>query len=50
LGRILRAGINQNPAAIALMRAGADNLKTNTPGFPENGHWKVSWEGQKAFP
>ncbi|MCM5529824.1 hypothetical protein [Parasegetibacter sp. NRK P23] len=31
-------------AAIAMMTAGFDNNKTDRPGFPQNGKWKVKWE------
>jgi len=37
-------------AAVALMCAGADDQKTENPGFPKNGKWKVKWEGLKPQP
>lgn len=37
-------------AAIALMCAGSDDLKTANPGFPKDGKWKVKWEGLKPQP
>lgn len=36
--------------AIAIMCAGWDGCKTDNPGFPKDGTWKVRWEGlQKMF-
>lgn len=35
--------------AIALMCAGYDGCKTNNPGIPSNGKWKVQWEGLKKM-
>jgi hypothetical protein len=37
-------------SAIALMCAGYDGNKTANPGFPDNGKWKVRWEGLKPMP
>ena len=37
-------------AAIALMCAGADGNISVNPGFPDDGRWKVKWEGFKAAP
>ena len=37
-------------AAIAMMCAGYDGAKTNNPGIPNNGKWKVRWEGLKPMP
>ena len=38
-------------AAIAMMVAGWDGApKINAPGFPQNGSWKIRWEGLKKFP
>ena len=37
-------------AAIALMCAGSDDIKTENPGFPKNGKWNVKWEGLKKQP
>jgi hypothetical protein len=37
-------------SAIALMCAGYDGNKTPNPGFPDNGKWKVRWEGLKPMP
>jgi hypothetical protein len=36
-------------AAVALMCAGYDGCKTKNPGFPDNGKWKVKWEGLKRM-
>lgn len=35
--------------AVALMCAGYDGCKTQTPGFPKDGTWKVKWEGMQKF-
>jgi hypothetical protein len=32
-------------SAVAMMCAGYDNNKTDNPGFPKDGTWKVKWEG-----
>jgi hypothetical protein len=32
-------------SAVAMMCAGYDNNKTDNPGFPKDGSWKVRWEG-----
>jgi hypothetical protein len=37
-------------AAIAMMCAGYDGCKTENPGIPKNGQWKVKWEGLKRMP
>ncbi|HEY8689142.1 MAG TPA: hypothetical protein VIM07_07900, partial [Chitinophagaceae bacterium] len=37
-------------SAIALMCAGYDGCKTINPGIPQNGKWKVRWEGLKKMP
>jgi hypothetical protein len=37
-------------AAIAMMCAGYDGCKTDNPGIPKNGMWKVRWEGLKQIP
>lgn len=36
--------------AIAMMVAGYDNVKTTLPGIPDNGRWKVKWEGLRKMP
>ncbi len=37
--------------AVAMMAAGWDNApKRANPGFPDNGKWKVKWEGLKLMP
>jgi hypothetical protein len=36
--------------AVAMMCAGWDGIKEETPGFPKNGKWKVKWEGLKPMP
>jgi len=38
-------------SAVALMAAGWDGAqKVNAPGFPQNGAWKVKWEGLQPMP
>jgi hypothetical protein len=38
-------------SAVAMMAAGWDGApKRNSPGFPDNGKWKVRWEGLKPMP
>jgi hypothetical protein len=37
-------------ATVAMMCAGWDGSKGDTPGFPKNGKWKVKWEGLKKMP
>jgi hypothetical protein len=37
-------------AAIALMCAGYDGCGRSNPGFPDNGKWKVRWEGLQPMP
>jgi protein-glucosylgalactosylhydroxylysine glucosidase len=37
-------------AAVAMMCAGYDGCKTDTPGIPKNGRWKVKWEGLNKMP
>jgi hypothetical protein len=37
-------------AAIAMMVAGYDGSKTPMPGIPNNGKWKIKWEGLKKMP
>ncbi len=36
--------------AVAMMCAGWDGCETENPGFPEDGKWKVKWEGLKKMP
>jgi hypothetical protein len=36
-------------AAVAMMCAGYDGSKTINPGIPQNGKWKVKWEGLKKM-
>ncbi|HLO59576.1 MAG TPA: hypothetical protein VK179_12595 [Bacteroidales bacterium] len=36
--------------AIAIMCAGFDNSRTDLPGFPKNGTWKVRYEGINKLP
>lgn len=36
--------------AVAMMCAGWDGCKTDNPGFPKDGTWKVRWEGLKKMP
>ncbi len=36
--------------AVAMMCAGWDGNKTVNPGFPNDGNWKVKWEGLKPMP
>ncbi|OQP53353.1 hypothetical protein A4H97_23160 [Niastella yeongjuensis] len=36
-------------SAVAMMCAGYDNNKTNNPGFPQDGTWKVKWEGLRQM-
>ncbi len=37
-------------AAVAMMCAGYDGAKIKNPGIPNNGKWKVRWEGLKPMP
>ena len=37
-------------AAVAMMCAGYDGAKIKNPGIPNNGKWKVRWEGLKLMP
>lgn len=37
-------------AAVAMMCAGYDGSVTDTPGFPKDGSWKVTWEGLQPLP
>lgn len=37
-------------ASIAMMCAGYDGCKTENPGIPKNGKWKVRWEGLMRMP
>jgi len=37
-------------AAVAMMCAGYDGCKTENPGFPKDGKWKVRWEGLEKMP
>jgi len=38
-------------SAVALMAAGWDGApKVNAPGFPQDGSWKVKWEGLEKLP
>jgi hypothetical protein len=37
-------------AAIALMCAGYDGCDRKTPGFPQDGKWRVRWEGLDRMP
>jgi hypothetical protein len=36
--------------AIAMVCTGNDGDKKINPGFPQNGTWKVKWEGLKRMP
>jgi len=36
--------------AVAMMCAGWDGCKINTPGFPKDGKWDVKWEGLAKMP
>lgn len=36
--------------AVAMMCAGWDGSKGKNPGFPDNGQWKLRWEGLHAMP
>jgi hypothetical protein len=36
-------------SAVAMMCAGYDANKTDNPGFPKDGTWKVKWEGLKPM-
>lgn len=36
-------------AAVAIMCAGYEGNKTNNPGIPKDGKWKVKWEGLKKM-
>jgi hypothetical protein len=36
-------------SAVAMMCAGYDNSKTDNPGFPKDGSWKVKWEGLRPM-
>lgn len=36
--------------AVAMMCAGWDSEKSETPGFPKNGKWNVKWEGLNPMP
>ncbi len=37
-------------AAVAMMCAGFDGCKTDNPGIPKNGKWKVRWEKLRRMP
>jgi len=37
-------------AAVAMMCAGYDGCKTELPGFPKDGSWKVKWENLSKMP
>jgi hypothetical protein len=37
-------------AAVAMMAAGWDGNTKPNPGFPDDGTWKVRWEGFKRMP
>ncbi len=37
-------------AAVAMMCAGFDGCKTDLPGFPHDGSWKVRWENLAVMP
>ena len=37
-------------AAVAMMAAGWDGNRSNAPGFPKDGKWKVRWEGFALAP
>jgi protein-glucosylgalactosylhydroxylysine glucosidase len=37
-------------AAVAMMARGWDGCGRSTPGFPDNGKWKVRWEGLEPMP
>ena len=36
--------------AVAMMCTGTDADKKINPGFPQDGTWKVKWEGLKKMP
>ncbi|RAV28177.1 glycoside hydrolase family 65 protein [Sinomicrobium soli] len=36
--------------AVAMMCAGWDGSRGKNPGFPENGNWKIKWEGLQKMP
>lgn len=36
--------------AVAMMCAGWDGNKIDTPGFPKDGTWNITWEGLKPMP
>jgi hypothetical protein len=37
-------------SAVAMMCAGVDGSTKHTPGFPDDGKWKVKWEGLRRMP
>jgi hypothetical protein len=48
--RIYMPGNGGLLAAAAMMCAGFDGCKEQNPGIPNNGKWKVKWEGLKPMP
>lgn len=48
--RIYMPGNGGLLAAIAMMVAGFDGSNTQLPGIPQNGQWKVKWEGLRKMP
>jgi protein-glucosylgalactosylhydroxylysine glucosidase len=37
-------------SAVAMMCAGYDGCKTESPGIPKNGKWKIKWENLNSIP
>jgi protein-glucosylgalactosylhydroxylysine glucosidase len=37
-------------SAVAMMCAGFDGAKTDLPGFPKDGSWKIRWEKLSMMP
>ena len=37
-------------AAVAMMAAGWEGNKVDSPGFPKDGSWNVKWEGFRKMP
>jgi protein-glucosylgalactosylhydroxylysine glucosidase len=48
--RIYMPGNGGLLTAIAMMVAGFDGANQQLPGIPQNGQWKVKWEGLKKMP
>ena len=48
--RIYMPGNGGLLTAIAMMIAGYDGAKTQMPGIPKNGKWKIRWEGLQKMP